>query len=61
MNRFDGFDDMEEGRFVTPELQTTETLMDKTLRPQHLNDYIGQEKQKEKLSIFIEAAKMRYF
>lgn len=30
-----------------------------SLRPQSLNDYIGQEKVKEKLAIFIEAAKNR--
>lgn len=60
MNRFDGFEDLESGRFVTPDLQSKEELMDKTLRPQHLGDYIGQEKQKEKLKIFIEAAKMRH-
>jgi Holliday junction DNA helicase RuvB len=57
MNRFEGFDTMD--RFVTPELKETEYLMDKTLRPQVLTDYIGQEKQKQKLKIFIEAAKMR--
>ncbi len=59
MNRFDGFEDLEQDRFVTPELKQNEQLIDKTLRPQTLGDYVGQEKQKEKLKIFIEAAKMR--
>lgn len=31
-----------------------------TLRPKHLTEYIGQEKIKENLSIFIEAAKQRH-
>lgn len=60
MNRFEGFDDLESERFITPELKSNEYLMDKTLRPQLMDDYIGQEKQKEKLKIFIEAAKMRH-
>jgi len=59
MNPFDGFDDIEQDRFVTPNLHENEHTMDKTLRPQSLDDYVGQEKQKEKLKIFIEAAKMR--
>lgn len=33
--------------------------MDNPLRPRTLNEYIGQEKAKENLSIFIEAAKIR--
>lgn len=59
MNRFEGFDELDADRFVTPELQSKEKLIDKTLRPQFFSDYVGQEKQKEKLRIFIEAAKMR--
>lgn len=59
MNHFDGFENLEEDRFITPKLKENEYLMDKTLRPQTLLDYVGQEKQKEKLKIFIEAAKMR--
>ncbi len=59
MNRFDGFDDLEQDRFVTPNLKENEYLIDKTLRPQTLDDYVGQEKQKEKLKIFIQAAQLR--
>ena len=32
---------------------------DTSLRPKTLNDYIGQEKAKENLKIYMEAAKMR--
>lgn len=32
---------------------------DSTLRPQSLNEFLGQEKLKEKLSIFIQAARQR--
>lgn len=59
MKPFDGFEDLESDRFVTPELKDKEHTIDKTLRPKTLDDYVGQEKQKEKLKIFIEAAKMR--
>ena len=33
--------------------------MERTLRPQYLREYIGQDKVKDQLQIFIEAAKMR--
>jgi len=36
-----------------------EELIDRTLRPQSLADYVGQNSVKEKLSIFIQAAKQR--
>ncbi len=43
-------------RFITPkELEEDRD----NLRPQSFSDYIGQDKQKEKLEIFIEAAKIR--
>ncbi len=59
MNEFKGFDNFESDRFVTPELHEKEVTIDKSLRPQLMGDYVGQKKQKEKLKIFIEAAKMR--
>jgi holliday junction DNA helicase RuvB len=34
-------------------------LVDKSLRPKHLNDFIGQTELKNKLSIFLDAAKRR--
>lgn len=46
-------------RVVSPSLKTDETELDFSLRPKRLNEYIGQEKVKENLSIFIQAAKMR--
>ncbi len=36
-----------------------EDVLDRALRPKQLNDYIGQHKVREQLSIFIEAAKLR--
>lgn len=50
---------MEEERIVSPETEETEALIEKSLRPQFLAQYIGQEKVKEELRIYIEAAKNR--
>lgn len=50
---------MELKRIVMPESQVFEQEIESSLRPQLLKDYIGQSKTKEKLSIFIDAAKMR--
>ena len=38
---------------------TEDSDVDVTLRPKRLDEYIGQEKVKENLKIYIEAAKMR--
>ncbi|WP_163970113.1 Holliday junction branch migration DNA helicase RuvB [Oceanobacillus halotolerans] len=48
-----------EERMVTGELQDTDSSVELSLRPTNLNQYIGQQKVKENLSIFIQAAKMR--
>ena len=48
-----------EERVVSGELESNEDLFEQSLRPQSLNQYIGQEKVKNNLAIFIEAAKMR--
>ncbi|GAB3050340.1 Holliday junction branch migration DNA helicase RuvB [Virgibacillus ainsalahensis] len=48
-----------EERMVTGELQNEESSMELSLRPHVLKQYIGQQKIKENLSIFIQAAKMR--
>ncbi len=50
-----------ENRIVAPEATIEEQTddIDYSLRPKTLNDYIGQEKVKENLSVFIEAAKRR--
>lgn len=50
---------MEFKRIVTPDMAVQDREVDVTLRPQRLYDYIGQAKTKEKLSIFMDAAKMR--
>jgi Holliday junction DNA helicase RuvB len=46
-------------RIVSPETNETEELIEKSLRPQFLAQYIGQNKVKEELSIYIQAAKNR--
>ncbi len=46
-------------RTVSPETNETEELIEKSLRPQFLAQYIGQNKVKEELSIYIQAAKNR--
>mgnify|MGYP000261368612 CR=1 FL=1 len=44
---------------ITTEATTEDVVIETTLRPQCLNDYIGQEKIKSTLKIYIEAAKSR--
>jgi Holliday junction DNA helicase RuvB len=46
-------------RVVTPRIAEDDLSFDSSLRPRSLNEYIGQEKAKENLRIFIEAAKAR--
>ncbi|MFA9399219.1 MAG: Holliday junction branch migration DNA helicase RuvB [Clostridiaceae bacterium] len=46
-------------RFISSELSVEDNNIEQSLRPNNLNDYVGQEKLKEKLGIFIEAAKRR--
>ncbi|WP_010531108.1 Holliday junction branch migration DNA helicase RuvB [Lentibacillus jeotgali] len=46
-------------RMVTGELQNEDSSVELSLRPTNLNQYIGQKKVKDNLSIFIQAAKMR--
>ncbi|WP_101844418.1 Holliday junction branch migration DNA helicase RuvB [Halobacillus sp. Marseille-P3879] len=48
-----------EERMISGELQETEQDIELSLRPEWLRQYIGQDKTKENLRIFIEAAKMR--
>lgn len=47
------------GRLVEPQYTGDDTEVEFSLRPKSLNEYIGQEKVKENLKIFIEAAKRR--
>lgn len=50
-----GFED--EDRIITSSMQNDDVDIENNLRPKLLADYLGQEKAKEQLSIFIEAAK----
>ncbi|MDQ0231503.1 Holliday junction branch migration DNA helicase RuvB [Metabacillus malikii] len=47
-------------RLVSSEAGTQEEYMELSLRPQTLSQYIGQDKVKENLKVFIEAAKIRH-
>ena len=48
-----------EKRVISTQVQEEDLKIEKSLRPQTLDDYIGQQKAKEKLKIYIEAAKAR--
>ena len=50
---------MEEDRLVNSQMDGEEIQFDNKLRPSQLTEYVGQEKIKENLEIFISAAKMR--
>lgn len=50
---------MMEERMVSAEVQQEEETLENQLRPQFLTQYIGQEKVKNNLKVFIEAAKLR--
>ena len=50
---------MSEKRIIKTELTTEDKVVEKGLRPQNLEDYIGQEAIKEKIKVYIEAAKNR--
>ena len=53
------FSDPAEGEILTTTASLPEDNADGSLRPRVLAEYIGQEKAKENLSVFIEAAKQR--
>lgn len=48
-----------ENRIVTTSYTPDDTELEQSLRPHRLEDYIGQEKAKENLKVYIEAAKRR--
>ena len=50
---------MENERITSAAAKSGEGKMEAGLRPQHLDDYIGQQGVKENLKIFIEAARLR--
>ncbi len=49
-----------ENRIVAPEYNYQDEEVELSLRPKHLSEYIGQEKVKDNLSIYIKAASMRH-
>ncbi|HEV7285906.1 MAG TPA: Holliday junction branch migration DNA helicase RuvB, partial [Kaistia sp.] len=48
---------MSDSRLVAPEFQSED--FDRTLRPQVLADFVGQQQARANLSVFIEAARSR--
>ena len=51
---------MNEDRIISPELEDLgEERLENTLRPQTLEEYIGQDKVKQNMKVYIEAAKKR--
>ncbi|MDW7660377.1 MAG: Holliday junction branch migration DNA helicase RuvB [Bacillota bacterium] len=46
-------------RFVTPKHIEEDHIQEKSIRPKQIDEYIGQTKTKEKLEIFMKAAKLR--
>ena len=50
---------MKEERLIASEEGISENSNDKLIRPVRLEDYVGQEKVKEQMSIFIKAARNR--
>ncbi|MDY2986335.1 MAG: Holliday junction branch migration DNA helicase RuvB [Peptoniphilus sp.] len=51
---------MENNRLVKPEFGSEDVIVENSLRPKKLDEYIGQYKVIEKLNIFIEAARNRH-
>jgi len=50
---------MSQDRMVTPQRKKGDVATDAALRPRNLQDYLGQEKVKTQLSIFLDAARAR--
>ncbi len=51
--------DEQEERIICPGFSNEDTEIENSLRPKKLEDYVGQDKIKENLKIYIEAAKQR--
>lgn len=49
----------DDDRIIAGQVQVDDFDMENSLRPRYLNEYIGQDKVKETLAIFIQAAKQR--
>ncbi|MGZ5148341.1 MAG: Holliday junction branch migration DNA helicase RuvB, partial [Burkholderiales bacterium] len=50
---------IETDRLIAPAATPQEEAVERTLRPRHLGEYIGQEKIRSQLAVFIEAARHR--
>ena len=50
---------MSDNRIISPESEQIDDSQDKAIRPLSLKDYVGQEKVKEQMDIFIKAARNR--
>ena len=48
-----------EKRVISTQIQEEDQSIETSLRPQHLDEYIGQKKVKENMQIYIESAKLR--
>ena len=48
-----------ERRIISTEINSEDEKIENHLRPQKLDEYIGQEASKEKLKVYIDAAKAR--
>ena len=48
-----------ENRMMSADCQRGDENEESSLRPKTLNDYIGQDKAKENLKVYIDAAKLR--
>ncbi|MBE6885627.1 MAG: Holliday junction branch migration DNA helicase RuvB [Oscillospiraceae bacterium] len=55
----EGFETDFENRISAPEYQPGDLDFDPSLRPKTLEEYVGQEKAKENLTVYIEAARQR--
>jgi len=54
------FDEMQEDRIISSRTLGEDSDVEYSLRPRHLNEYIGQSKVKENMKVFIRAAKERH-
>ncbi|MDD4106577.1 MAG: Holliday junction branch migration DNA helicase RuvB [Candidatus Shapirobacteria bacterium] len=59
MNKTNKQDQEENKKTLDPKVGVEEKVVEKKLRPQKLDEFIGQEKLKEQLDIFLKAAKSR--
>lgn len=49
-----------EDRLVSPQRLTGEDALDEQIRPRRLNEFVGQQRVKENLKVFIDAAQIRH-